>query len=75
MAKWRIVGANRLAMMSKERTNMQNPNQAEGSIWRAKIDRKLSMMTEEEKTNITVTEYPEVDLSSEAEMRKKLQGS
>jgi hypothetical protein len=26
MAKWRIVGANRLAMMGKERTNMQNPD-------------------------------------------------
>ena len=74
MLKWRAKGQDALPGASREKTNSNNPDQAEGHFWKAKVDMKLSKMSDEEKANITVTEYPDVDLPSEAEMKKKLQG-
>ena len=73
MEKWRSKGQDALPGASKEQTNSNNPDQAEGHIWKSKIDMKMSKMTEEEKANITVKEYPDIDLPSESDMRKKLQ--
>lgn len=73
MLKWRAKGQDALPGASKEQTNSNNPDQAEGHFWKAKIDMKLSKMTEEEKGNITVAEYPSVDLPSEPQMKKKLE--
>jgi suppressor of G2 allele of SKP1 len=74
MVKWRAKGQDALPGASKERTNSNNPDQAEGHFWKGRIDAKLSKMTEEEKANITVTEYPSIDLPTEPELKKKLQG-
>ena len=74
MEKWRSKGQDALPGASKEKTNSNNPDQAEGHIWRSKIDMKMSKMTEEEKANIAVKEFPEVDLPGEPDMRQKLQG-
>lgn len=74
MLKWRAKGQDALPGASKEQTNSNNPDQAEGHFWKAKTDMKQSKMTEEEKAKVTVAEYPRVDLPSEPEMRKKLQG-
>jgi suppressor of G2 allele of SKP1 len=59
---------------TKEQTNRNSSDQAEGQIWKAKIDMKLSKMTEEERGTVTVTEYPGIELPNEAEMKKKLEG-
>lgn len=74
MLKWRTKGQDALPGASLEKTQRNNSDQAEGQIWRAKIDMKLSKLTEEERGNITVTEYPDIDLPSETERKKTLQG-
>jgi suppressor of G2 allele of SKP1 len=74
MLKWRSKGQGALPGATKEQTNRNNSDQAEGEIWKAKIDMKLSKMTEEERGTVTVTEYPGIELPNEAEMKKKLEG-
>jgi suppressor of G2 allele of SKP1 len=73
MEKWRSKGQDALPGASKEQTNSNNPDQAEGHIWKSKIDMKMSNMTEEESANIAVKEYPEIDLPNASDMKKKLQ--
>lgn len=73
MLKWRTRGQDALPGLTKEQTNSNNPDQAEGHFWKARIEMKMSKMTEEEKNIIAVSEYPDIDLPSEPEIKKKLQ--
>jgi suppressor of G2 allele of SKP1 len=47
----------------------------EGDIWKAKIEQKMkNLPTDDEKRQVTVKEYPELDLPSETDLVKMLKG-
>lgn len=62
-----------LGTMERWRTK-EKKDKMEGDMWKAKIDQKLNALAEDDAARqITVKEYPETELPSDAAMKKMLQ--
>ena len=53
----------------------EKKDKMEGDIWKAKVEQKLKTLSaEDQKTQVTVKEYPDIELPNEQGLKKLLQG-